>query len=556
MTSALYRILSIRYAYSTLLDRQRARSLYVAALLLTLGWLAFAVVAFIPRLLSEAPLTPTEGVLAVLLPILGTLVCYFVQTGRLQLAIWLFIGALYAAALPVGMTVLTVSLPVLLVVPVLAAGILLNQRGFTVVALLVIATLIVRALIQNGVTQPVTVRVAQNTVVDLAVMLLTIALSAVIVYAFSGNTRQLSAVSVEDVQHLRVVSAFVAAEEESDLLIDSMHMLQADLGYVLAQVFLISDDQTVQRRVRLGIRQNDLTSSTIVNPGNVAAIRQALETQAPVLVSIHDGQTRASHLTVGAVRALVVPVVASSHMLGVLDIQSAQRQPFSANQIETLRAFGQRLGAALYRARVIADLRQAVQEREEAAAFMRSQLAELQGRSHQTLFSGWNKYLQTRGQMFGYDLDRQHGSLVPAADLPPEILAAFRRGEVFVEKRDDAQIVNAPILIRGDVLGAMSFKVPLERAIGEREIELLRTVSSRLGIALENNRLLEQTQAQARRERTASEVANTLLTATSIESLMDLAAENFNEALDAVYTRIYLEPGVVTDASAARGEPA
>lgn len=83
----------------------------------------------------------------------------------------------------------------------------------------------------------------------------------------------------------------------------------------------------------------------------------------------------------------------------------------------------------------------------------------------------------------------------------------------------------------------------------------MRTVANRLGLALENNRLLEQTQAQAQRERKASEVANILLTATSIETLIELAAENFNEALSAINTRIYLEPGVIAEPPAAHGEP-
>jgi GAF domain-containing protein len=180
----------------------------------------------------------------------------------------------------------------------------------------------------------------------------------------------------------------------------------------------------------------------------------------------------------------------------------------------------------------------------------------MQGGNRRLLQSGWNQYLQSRGTMFGYDLQGLDGGIVPASDLPTEILSALTRGDVFVETRDDEQIVNAPIISRGELLGAMSFAVPTDRSIGADEIEMVRTIANRLGLALENNRLLEQTQAQARRERKASEVANVLLTATSIESLMELAAENFNEALNAINTRIYLEPGVVSEPPAARGEPA
>ena len=88
--------------------------------------------------------------------------------------------------------------------------------------------------------------------------------------------------------------------------------------------------------------------------------------------------------------------------------------------------------------------------------------------------------------------------------------------------------------------GAYDYLVkPIERDT------LIRTVADRLSVALENNRLLEQTQAQARRERQASEIGSVLLSATNVESVLSLAADNFHEALGAIHTRVYLQPGTL-----------
>jgi GAF domain-containing protein len=106
-------------------------------------------------------------------------------------------------------------------------------------------------------------------------------------------------------------------------------------------------------------------------------------------------------------------------------------------------------------------------------------------------------------------------------------------------------VVTVPIVFRDVVLGAMSFNVPSERPVTDRQIELIRTVADRLSVALENNRLLEQTQAQARRERQASEIGSVLLSATNVESVLSLAADNFHEALGAIHTRVYLQPGTL-----------
>ena len=50
---------------------------------------------------------------------------------------------------------------------------------------------------------------------------------------------------------------------------------------------------------------------------------------------------------------------------------------------------------------------------------------------------------------------------------------------------------------------------------------MLRTVANRLGVALESNRLFEQTQAQAQRERKANEIGSMLLSETDIEAVLE-----------------------------------
>ena len=132
--------------------------------------------------------------------------------------------------------------------------------------------------------------------------------------------------------------------------------------------------------------------------------------------------------------------------------------------------------------------------------------------------------------------------VVPSSSLPDDIRQAVERGEITSERRDDQQVVHVPITLRDQIIGAFTFNLPRDRAIGERQLEMLRTVANRLGVALESNRLLEQTQAQALRERRASEIGSVLLSATDVETVLDLAASNFNEALGAVQTRVYLDP--------------
>ena len=552
MIRLLRRFLKVHYNYSDPLDRQRASRLLITTVVLSLAWIALLLLFVLPNLTSgDTPISAAEGI-ALLLPVVSLLVYYNIQQGRLGMAVWLFLGALLAATAPSAIS--DPNLPVMLLIPTIAAGLLLDRRRFSVVLVLIGGVLLLHAYVQSGNLDSSVVVPARFALSDLMIMLIALAPSAFLLYVLAGSSRQVTAVSSEDIHHYRVGSSFHASEDEDILLTNALRAVQNELAYSLVQMFLVNDDGSLQRRIRLGIGQSELTSSNVVNPGNAAVIHEVVNAREAVLITAHDGQPRRAHLMAGSQRAFAVPVLNADRVLGVLDVQSAFEQSFSVNQADALRLFGLRLGAALAKARLIADLRQSLREREDAAAYMRSQLAETQGRDRQILRSGWGHYLQSRGQLFGYDLAGQSSSIVPASDLPPEIQTAFQRGDVYIEARENEQIINAPIVFRGEVLGAVAFAVAADRVVGERELEIVRAVTNRLGVALENNRLLEQTQAQARRERKASEVANTLLAATSIESLMELAADNFNEALDAIYTRIYLEPGVIADAPAAHGE--
>jgi GAF domain-containing protein len=98
----------------------------------------------------------------------------------------------------------------------------------------------------------------------------------------------------------------------------------------------------------------------------------------------------------------------------------------------------------------------------------------------------------------------------------------------------------------------MSFTLPTNHALTQRQIELSRNVAERLGAALESSRLFEQSQAQADRERQASETTSHLLGVTDVQTVLDLAAADFQEALGAVYTRVYLNIDTPNEARATR----
>ncbi len=147
-------------------------------------------------------------------------------------------------------------------------------------------------------------------------------------------------------------------------------------------------------------------------------------------------------------------------------------------------------------------------------------------------------------------------ALIPADDLPDTLHNTLASSTLQVETVNDERIINVPIVFRDQTLGAMSFAIPKDQELSERQVEMARIVAERLALALENTRLFEQSQAQALRERKASEINSVLIGATDVRSVLSLAAENFNEALGAIHTRIYIQPESLAEplAKAENGE--
>lgn len=256
---------------------------------------------------------------------------------------------------------------------------------------------------------------------------------------------------------------------------------------------------------------------------------------------------------------LAVPIQHAGRLLGVLDIQTDTDVPFSANQIETAGLFAGMLGTTLGNAHLLEDLQRQLAHQETTAARLQEQLVELQRREQHRVGDTWGAYLQERGAAaLGFDFQAEEGTPVPARDLPDDLRRTLEQGAPYIEERGDERIIHVPITFRSQTLGAMAFTLPANQELTSRQLEMAQVISERLALALENMRLFEQSQSQAQREYKAGRLTSQLIGAKDVSALLDLAAEQFNEALGAVHTRIYLQPDLLAEPAAAPGreEPA
>jgi GAF domain-containing protein len=287
-------------------------------------------------------------------------------------------------------------------------------------------------------------------------------------------------------------------------------------------------------------RDEDVTMA-VVNIGDANALADAARSKVPVIVSSADTLVRRGHFLPSTNYGVAIPIIVQDQIVGVLDVQSNQ-SPFSETRIMVLRILVNQLSAILMDVRQIRALRESLDAQQLVNENLRTQLQEYKQYERQVVGTVWDQYFTSRGkQAVGFDW--QKGSdIVPAYDLPAELAAALQSGSPAVSTNaNQQQVIQVPIQLRGELLGAMTFTLPEGGSVTDRQIEIAQNVTNRLTLALENKRLFEQSQSQAVRERKANEIASLLIGATDVTSVLELAAERFNEALGAVNTRISIE---------------
>ncbi|MAS35310.1 MAG: hypothetical protein CL610_14955 [Anaerolineaceae bacterium] len=545
---------TVQHQYNNPLDQRRAAGLSTANLVLLVAAAVALVAVIVLPLLAGEPL-PVDVIISIIaVPFVVGAIQRLVLIGNVQLAARAFVALATLAALIPVIDGNHQNQVVMLAVALVAAGTLLRRRDIFLVIAVLAAGLIFGALQQRGLTEPITLVPADSTLQDLVMVLFALGISAVVLTIFSGTSEQVATGFQDNQQRLRWLTAarLGSAPDENTVMVRTGDLLMEELLYTFTQFHLLDERNQLFTYVRTGMgTRHTVTRATF---SDESAIYEAIRQQQTIAVSVYDRLETHAHFLPSTQWALALPLIAEGKVIGVLDIQSSQkRSPFHDSERTLLELVAAETAAALTQTRTQAELRRVLETRDTAAERLQAQITDLRRQVEQSRGSDWMSYLQNRGQSaFGFDLGGRNLTLTAANDLPEHLRAAMLRGEMVIEKHQNDQVVNLPIKRYDEVLGGMSFALPADQVLTPRQIDMANEVTNRLAVALENARLVEQSQAQAARERKAGEVSNLLLGQQEVRTLLDTAAESFNEALGAIYTRIYLDPEILFD----RGEEA
>jgi signal transduction histidine kinase/CheY-like chemotaxis protein/HAMP domain-containing protein len=285
----------------------------------------------------------------------------------------------------------------------------------------------------------------------------------------------------------------IASETNLDSLLQlAVDLIRDWLEYYHAQVFLLDDvGQHAVLRTSMGAAgRRMLAQGHKLEVGSRSVVGQAAARAEPVLASntARAEYWRPNPLLPDTQSELAIPLQMGGQVIGVLDIQATEPDVFDDGTIAVLSTLADQLAVAIRNAELIEEQKNLLEASEEMARTLTRE--------------GWAEFAEQRRKPRG---------------------AGFRYDLAHVEPVDDPREVDGdvrlPIALRGAVIGELTAQLDPGRRLTEDETQLVEQVLERTALAIDNARLIEQTQLSLRETNRLYQATRSITTAGSVDEL-------------------------------------
>jgi len=232
--------------------------------------------------------------------------------------------------------------------------------------------------------------------------------------------------------------------------------------------------------------------------------------------------------------ALIVPVTWQGKIVGVFGITRSQPdQPFTPDDENSAQLLATQVAV------VLANI--ALAERQQRT------LDELNIVNRRLTGQAWAKQLQQLPGQAKYKQYTQSGIRAQLSTALPEVDLAMKTQQPVAWTQTDDQPVPTPykatlatpITLRGEVLGALQVGEASQlRTWSDDDITFIQAVADQVAVALDNARLIEETERRAQREQLISEISRKMLAANDMRGIIQAAGDELGHALHVSRTEV------------------
>jgi GAF domain-containing protein/HAMP domain-containing protein len=293
--------------------------------------------------------------------------------------------------------------------------------------------------------------------------------------------------------------------DPDELLNRVVNLITGEFGYYYAAIYLI--DQTNKwaelkdasgeagRVLKESEHRLEIDSTNIVG-------RTIRSQQAQIALDVGEKAVRFKYPLLPYTRSEIsLPLYVGDRVLGALDVHSSQEAAFSEQDIETLQNMANQVAISLGNARLFQETNRNLQE--------------MRNIQKQYLREAWIDASLPSGKM----------SLAVGIDSGNE--------------GDGKNLFEVPIALREQIIGQL--RLEGNKAFSLEEQNWLEAIATQTALALENARLLDESQSTAMREKFVTEITNKIWSSTTIDGVLQTTIRELGQILDATEATIELD---------------
>jgi len=212
---------------------------------------------------------------------------------------------------------------------------------------------------------------------------------------------------------------------------------------------------------------------------------------------------------------IALPLRIGEEIIGALDVQSTVANAFHEEDINVLGTLADQVSSAIQNARQFETTRKALTEADVL--------------SRQFVQSGWQKFTKTEN-ILGIRHSGAKATLLYGKNKKSKSNANASNREQLRGSARGASL-SLPIKLRGEIIGSVAVHSTANRQFDQDELDIVSAIIERAAIAMENARLLAESQKRAAKERTIGEIAAKISAQSDFDTLLKTAAQELHRTL-------------------------
>ncbi|HEX9330777.1 MAG TPA: GAF domain-containing protein, partial [Anaerolineales bacterium] len=211
---------------------------------------------------------------------------------------------------------------------------------------------------------------------------------------------------------------------------------------------------------------------------------------------------------------VTLPLRVGQEVIGALDVQSTESDIFSQDDINILSTLANQVSIAIQNAQQFEQTRKALNEAESLA--------------RQFVQTGWQQFTKDKN-LIGVRHTGARSTLLYEKNGKNKEQVSWDQDQI--KNKSRGAFLSLPIQLRGEVIGSVDVRSPDNRPWDQDELDIVTAIIERAAIAMENARLLQESQRLAAKEAKIGEVTAKISASINMRSVLQTAVEELGRAL-------------------------